>query len=77
MFTELIVALSSVIDPYPLPSAFVTFQTSPLSSGISIVAGAENTVDGEMPCSSAATSAKGLNADPDCRPVPPSPVARG
>jgi len=29
-----------------------------------------------MPCSNAATSVNILNADPDWRPVPPSPVAR-
>ena len=37
--------------------------------------GAENTVLGEIPFSSAATSANGLNDEPACRPVLP-PVAR-
>ena len=58
-----------------LGSAFVTCHTSPLSSGISIEDGAENTVLGEMPFSSAATRANGLNDEPACRPVLP-PVAR-
>jgi hypothetical protein len=30
----------------------------------------------EYPCSIAVTSVNGLNADPACRPEPPSPVAR-
>ena len=74
--TEWIVASSRVRLPYPLPSAFVTDHPCPPDIGIRIEDGAGKTVEGEMPFSRAATRANGLKEDPDCRPVPPSPVAR-
>src|SRR5918996_1182591 len=74
MLTEFRVALSSVIVPYPLPSAFLGRQNVPSWSGM-LADDPFSVVFRVRPLSSAATRANGLNAEPACRPVLP-PVAR-
>src|SRR3954470_13030575 len=64
VLTESSVAVRRLRVPYPSPSALVTFQTPPPGSGNEIEAGAANVESGEYPCSSAATRANALNAEP-------------
>src|SRR5262245_25581421 len=72
--TELMVALSSEIVPYPPPSAFCGSQYVPFCSRMWALDPFSGWVR-VIPCSSAATRANGLNAEPAWRPVLP-PVAR-